>query len=512
MRLLGLPKSLDRMEEAWSEDTKRVTRWYSVELIAEYEGEEVLILRRVMGWDDSSKPPWIQDVDRTNFVIRVAELAEGQPWTVEDDREIAKPRWDGRELRRIEPRMDSFIETEPAVDQWGLSVPCAHWEVWCDDDAYEAAREAWESLSEADMEFLSEIRMLPSHVPEEEEVGKTGYAGSTIVHVPLYQPFLPDLHKLVLPEGRDPWGDLSLVSIIVDGPVELESTSEKLELEPYPDTPPDEGTDYLEVYCPEGGFSEIASAVEEKTPRFIASTPSLQVVGVPATEHAVLVPESAPPTVISCGHVKRIGFTLSAHPGPRTRPAISNHMVRFSGETWVDRVPQFSHSVPVELNHIPPGDGSEIQKAFDRLAEAGSNLLLCDPYVSRSTLTKLLDDEASCQLLTTQSKFDDLGVDWCRDQNVEVKIISDEEGGVHDRFLIGDERAFVLGTSLTGIGNKHSFIIEADNRLRWSLREVFEELWDDAPPASPSTHESPSLGWRLRRWIVRSLGGTMRTS
>jgi hypothetical protein len=377
--------------------------------------------------------------------------------------------------------MASFLEEEPAVDHWGLKVPCVTYEEWCDDEAYEEAQDAWLSLSDDDLKLLRDNGLLPQHTLAVGDVGWAGYAGSTIIHVPQIRPFLPNLYTLVLPDGPKRWGRLTIVSMTLDGTVELGVASCELILEPVRDLNSEERLRFLEVYCPVARFADMSAATEAGKPQFLAKFPEERFLGPGTDAELMIIPEKGPPCRMSWGLIKSVDISLRIHVQSKTKPHISKHLICISKEPWIERVPQFGHSLPVDIYHIPPRNPRKIQQAFDLLSKAGSTILLCDPYVSRKTLEKVLRDGKRCKLLTTQASFDKLGMDWCRRNQVEVRIIMDGEGGVHDRFLLGTEFAYILGTSLTGIGNRHSFVIRADNKMKWVLREVFEQLWDSAP-------------------------------
>jgi hypothetical protein len=54
---------------------------------------------------------------------------------------------------------------------------------------------------------------------------------------------------------------------------------------------------------------------------------------------------------------------------------------------------------------------------------------------------------------------------------------------IHDRFVVGARHGFLVGYSLNGLGQQHSFIVELDNSMRLEVLNVFESLWSTADDA-----------------------------
>jgi hypothetical protein len=148
------------------------------------------------------------------------------------------------------------------------------------------------------------------------------------------------------------------------------------------------------------------------------------------------------------------------------------------GEPWHDRIPVLGFSAPARVEYIPPTGGS-LQTASAIMLRGGAPMCVCDPWAEAAAFGPLVPILRNGRILTRQRQITKklLTEEWARSQGVEVKV---QSGQLHDRFIVGPQRAFLIGTSLNGIGKSHSFLTELDAVMRVTVRDVFEELWKTA--------------------------------
>jgi hypothetical protein len=117
-----------------------------------------------------------------------------------------------------------------------------------------------------------------------------------------------------------------------------------------------------------------------------------------------------------------------------------------------------------------------------------SELLLCDPYISASTLhpfTVLKGKVSSIKILTTNVEDPCKFKNYIARMNKETKIYTEVKTNkkIHDRYLISGDRCWSFGTSIKDLGNKDSIIREI-SEIVYTLRGVFDERWNEAQTLS----------------------------
>jgi hypothetical protein len=132
----------------------------------------------------------------------------------------------------------------------------------------------------------------------------------------------------------------------------------------------------------------------------------------------------------------------------------------------------------------PESAFSDVMAIESILADLNGDVLICDPYIDPSTL--LVIAECVCatsikllaQNLYNDSKFKrDLGLfNSEHDNKLDVRLASSE--GLHDRYIVHDNGMLLLGTSLNGLGKKHSFISEVGLDIREATKTRFMLIWN----------------------------------
>lgn len=119
----------------------------------------------------------------------------------------------------------------------------------------------------------------------------------------------------------------------------------------------------------------------------------------------------------------------------------------------------------------------------------GEELLLCDPYVSPSTLypfTVLKSKLRRIRILTSNiwdhEKFKNYKRRLRRELGIEVEVRVNKK--LHDRYMIINDRCWSIGASIKDLGNKDTIIKEV-SEVCSSLRQLFEERWSEGAMFDP---------------------------
>ena len=139
---------------------------------------------------------------------------------------------------------------------------------------------------------------------------------------------------------------------------------------------------------------------------------------------------------------------------------------------------------PVHL--IKSGENFTAIKLFEEFLHTevnGEELLLCDSYVSSSTLfpfSILNGNLKSIKILTSNiidsDKFDDYAKRMKKEMNIFVEVKSNKK--IHDRFLICGDKCWSFGTSIKDLGNKDTLIKEI-SEVANSMKSLFTERWSE---------------------------------
>jgi hypothetical protein len=131
-------------------------------------------------------------------------------------------------------------------------------------------------------------------------------------------------------------------------------------------------------------------------------------------------------------------------------------------------------SAPASVTYVPP-TLKAADSAFRELVRAGAPISICDAYAEPTSLDRVFSILRPGRLLTHKHsvKADGITEVWARAHEIEVLVVPK----LHDRFVVGSRRAFLVGASLNGLGNSHSFLIELDAVMQERVEAVFAELW-----------------------------------
>lgn len=435
-------------------DTANVKRWFVVDSQATIDGRATRLLRRVLGWDESQPPAWVSDssegsvtvrveerdlVDPLEFVMSFVEKPQGGSILTSESRKVVMPVSDWSQL--------------VSTDMWSLRVPAIMYELWPSTPLYEAARERWKQLTEAER-HVSGVR-------------HQGRLGSTIVFLPqrrLYFAADSDFTShLVLPEPRDAWIDLRVVSEVFDGKICISRSVGPLRPDPWRELELEENFRYLKIRYVASNFAAM-NALD-------LTGPADAIAALPANAHGW------------SGSDWRISVV-----GPHACDTVKIGLIRgigggyFTTEPWRDRLPAIGFSAPARAQYVPPS-ADAATKGYETLLRAKAPLWVCDPYAEPNALAPFAAILPGGRLLTKQKRIGPGCITdaWARRHGVEVRVRSK----LHDRFIVGSQHGFLAGTSLNSLGKNHSFLVELDAAMRATVRDVFEELWNDANPPSP---------------------------
>ncbi len=127
------------------------------------------------------------------------------------------------------------------------------------------------------------------------------------------------------------------------------------------------------------------------------------------------------------------------------------------------------------------------------LATLNGEVRICDPYYGAHSLDVLQMIPSSCEVhfLTarTNEKTNKLHreISDFKNEYPHIKLRAyPKPVELHDRYLIDQNRLWLLGHGIKDIGNKESFIIQIDaqvaSELIDNLRSVFDQRWSKANP------------------------------
>jgi hypothetical protein len=435
-------------------DTANVKRWFVVDSQATIDGRTTRFLRRVLGWDESPPPAWVSDSTEGRVTVRVEERDRGDPLELVMSF-VEKPQGGTiptSEPRRVEVPVSDWSQLV-ATDMWSLRVPSIMYEMWPSTPLYEGACQQWKQLVESERQASG--------------IQDQGRLGSTIVFLPqrrLY--FAADsglTSYLALPDPQDAWANLNVISEVLDGDICISRSVGPLRPEPWHEPEPAEGIHYLKIRHVTSSFAAMNALDLTAPPDAIAALPA-DAHGWSGSDWRISVVGSHACNTVKIGLIRGIGGGY------------------FTREPWRDRLPAIGFSAPARAQYVPPS-ADAAAKGYETLIRAKAPLWVCDPYAEPGALAPLATVLPGGRLLTAQKQIRPDGITnaWARSQDLEVRV----QSKLHDRFIIGSQHGFIIGTSLNGFGKKHSFLVELDAVMRATVRDVFDDLWNDSKPPSP---------------------------
>jgi hypothetical protein len=433
-------------------DTVNVKRWFVLDSQARVDGRPIRLLRRVLGWDESQPPAWVCESAEGRVTVRVEERDRGDPLQLMMSL-MEEPQ--GGSIPTSEPRKIAVPVSDwsqlVSAEMWSLRVPAIMYEMWPSTPLYEAAREQWSQLTEAERQLSGALHQ--------------GRLGSTIAFLPqrrLYFASDSGLH-LVLPDPQGEWTDLRIVSEVFDGDICISRCVGPLRPEAWRELEPAESIGYLQIRHVASSFAAMNALELAKPPNAIAPLP-LDAHGWSGSDWRISVVGLSACDAVQIGLIRGIG---------------SRHFTR---EPWRDRLPAIGFSAPARTQYVPPS-ADAATKAYETLLRAKAPLWVCDPYADPGALAPLAAILNGGRLLTKQKQTrpDCITDAWARRHGLEVRVRSK----LHDRFVVGPLHGFLIGTSLNSLGKNHSFLVKLDAAMRAAVRDVFEELWSEAELPSP---------------------------
>lgn len=110
-------------------------------------------------------------------------------------------------------------------------------------------------------------------------------------------------------------------------------------------------------------------------------------------------------------------------------------------------------------------------------------VLLCDPYISHSTLfpfSLLKGRIKSLKILTSNiydsDKLNDYKKKMSNEFNISIEVKINKK--IHDRFIISGKKCWSIGSSIKDLGNKDTVIREISEVVK-SMKELFWERWNE---------------------------------
>jgi len=453
---------LQKAIRSWQHDARPVCRWALITVShVRNDGAKTLLLRRSLGWDASPWPSWVTPLRTGSVEVEVSYHDEAiipldRLLEIMGARESTHPR---SEVRRIIAEVQSW--DLPSSLHWGLGLPCITYECWGTRERRSAAEAVWKEIPEHDAKMLQDTGLIPREL---------GYLGTTIIHLPQLRPFFVGIDHVVLPGGEQPWGKLRVISEVLDGKTRLALNVADLVPEYRSKSEDDSGFAFVSLWFVGATFAEINMMTQKvalgQSPNAIARLPE-DLHGVsPSDWRLTLIGSEG-------GHVDttEVGTFRS-----------------LSSEPWKESAPHLGFSAPASIIYLPPDGELSLAAAHECLVRVGSPALLCDPYLTAEALDRLPSRLKVGKVLSmrrsrpNQVEETRQLIEACRRLQIQLRFVGTDRqpGGVHDRFIIGPESAYLLGTSLNGIGKKHTFLTAADNRIRLVLSRVFEDLWSKA--------------------------------
>jgi hypothetical protein len=129
---------------------------------------------------------------------------------------------------------------------------------------------------------------------------------------------------------------------------------------------------------------------------------------------------------------------------------------------------------------------SSAQQVERLLGGLQGDVMLCDPYVDDKTLVHLttVPKLTTIRLLTLHigdsARFRQRLTAYEKEfGNLEVRVSLSPD--LHDRYLLDDDRMWLFGASLNGIGKKQSFVVSVGTDVRNATHQFFLRRWNQSP-------------------------------
>ncbi|PIN77393.1 hypothetical protein COV15_02115 [Candidatus Woesearchaeota archaeon CG10_big_fil_rev_8_21_14_0_10_34_12] len=177
---------------------------------------------------------------------------------------------------------------------------------------------------------------------------------------------------------------------------------------------------------------------------------------------------------------------LGLNPGNTTDLLRKRKYLRNKNGFWIQKYPFVKSEEDIEVYYFEPGKPRTSRKDFvGILNNLKGDIKICDPYMNKDTLEALEELKNSKVKFLTSSKKTNLKVSSqelidfkVENGNVEIKGFPHDH--LHDRYIVSNDRLFLLGHGFS-IRNKESFVIELPVKfakdLIQSLSTTFDVRW-----------------------------------
>lgn len=347
------------VQRAWLRDTCSITRWFELDTIATVKGISILLIRRILGWDDSPPPTWVSEMTGSRVTTTVRELATRDFLELLDAPTQALIRKSKREVRRLEPPISDWYGTVDS-EAWNLNLPLVLYEVWASDTTHAEADAVWRALDESERDATG---ITPR---------TAAYIGSTVLLIPQSKSFFAGVENLVI-VGDDTsfTRPISLVSEVLDGKAVLSRVSGPLRLEAPRVLTPRERLRYLRVHFRQSAFAAMNAPVVDEPASAVAQHPQ-SAHGLSGSDWSLsVIDPTGTCDVSSVGLIRGIGGGY------------------FTKQPWRERAPALGFSAPASVVHVSraPQAGAA---ALQLLEEVGAPAALCDPYAEPQRLQAVM--------------------------------------------------------------------------------------------------------------------------
>jgi len=135
---------------------------------------------------------------------------------------------------------------------------------------------------------------------------------------------------------------------------------------------------------------------------------------------------------------------------------------------------------------IKSGENFSAIKLFEEFLTTqigNGEILLCDPYISSSTLFPFSVLKGKIKLLKIltsniydSDKFKDYKKKMIKELNIPIEAKVNKK--IHDRFIISGKKCWSIGCSIKDLGNKDTTIKEISEVVT-SMKDLFLKRWDE---------------------------------
>jgi len=159
--------------------------------------------------------------------------------------------------------------------------------------------------------------------------------------------------------------------------------------------------------------------------------------------------------------------------------------LRKTKEGWIQKYPA-ERNEDIQVYYFEPGKPRSSRMDFVKILNSLSgNIDICDPYLNKDTLEALEEiKKAQVRFLTADKKenikVSEQNLKDFKKENDNIEIRSFFSDYLHDRYIITNDRLFLLGHGFS-IRNKESFVVELPKKfskdLIQSLKTTFDIRW-----------------------------------